>query len=365
MPTPSSRRSRRWSTRPPTTRSSSSPRTASACSPRRTRRCSTCRRPWTRCWRRRSGPRTAPHRSRSPRRRPSAPPRTRWRWASPGSSRATRPTTAACRTVIHNVQVVAHLVDNTLIPPGKEFSFNGTTGERNAAKGLLEAPVIINGELAERARRRHLPGLDHRVQRGVRGRPADHGSDEPRPLHQPLPPGPRRHRQLPRHRSQVRERHGPLAAAAHVRQLELADGEPVRDAAAPQGRQRDVAAGDHRACAADDHEGPEPARRREGGRPAGIAAALDQREPQASTTRRRQAALRRRPGTRVTSARRRDPRRDEAEAEAQAEAQAEGGCDDDADRAERLPADDDLAPSSTAPADTTGSTTTPAATTTP
>ena len=48
---------------------------------------------------------------------------------------------------IHNVQVVAHLVDNTLIAPGKEFSFNGTTGERNAAKGLLEAPVIINGEL--------------------------------------------------------------------------------------------------------------------------------------------------------------------------------------------------------------------------
>ncbi len=48
---------------------------------------------------------------------------------------------------IHNVEVVSHLVDDTLIPPGKEFSFNGTTGERNAAKGLLEAPVIINGEL--------------------------------------------------------------------------------------------------------------------------------------------------------------------------------------------------------------------------
>jgi vancomycin resistance protein YoaR len=48
---------------------------------------------------------------------------------------------------IHNVQVVSHLVDDTLIPPGKEFSFNATTGERNAAKGLLEAPVIINGEL--------------------------------------------------------------------------------------------------------------------------------------------------------------------------------------------------------------------------
>jgi vancomycin resistance protein YoaR len=48
---------------------------------------------------------------------------------------------------IHNVQLVAHLVDGALIPPGKEFSFNATTGERNAAKGFLEAPVIINGEL--------------------------------------------------------------------------------------------------------------------------------------------------------------------------------------------------------------------------
>ncbi len=48
---------------------------------------------------------------------------------------------------IHNVEVVSHLIDNTLIAPGKEFSFNATTGERNAAKGLLEAPVIINGEL--------------------------------------------------------------------------------------------------------------------------------------------------------------------------------------------------------------------------
>lgn len=48
---------------------------------------------------------------------------------------------------IHNVQVVSHLIDETFIAPGKTFSFNGTTGERNAAKGLLEAPVIINGEL--------------------------------------------------------------------------------------------------------------------------------------------------------------------------------------------------------------------------
>jgi vancomycin resistance protein YoaR len=48
---------------------------------------------------------------------------------------------------IHNVQLVAHLIDNHFIAPGAEFSFNGTTGERSSDKGFLEAPVIINGEL--------------------------------------------------------------------------------------------------------------------------------------------------------------------------------------------------------------------------
>jgi vancomycin resistance protein YoaR len=48
---------------------------------------------------------------------------------------------------IHNVQLVAHLIDGALIAPGTTFSFNGTTGERSAAKGFLEAPVIVNGEV--------------------------------------------------------------------------------------------------------------------------------------------------------------------------------------------------------------------------
>ena len=48
---------------------------------------------------------------------------------------------------IHNVQLVAHLVDGKLIAPGATFSFNAATGERSAQKGFLEAPVIINGEL--------------------------------------------------------------------------------------------------------------------------------------------------------------------------------------------------------------------------
>ena len=48
---------------------------------------------------------------------------------------------------IHNVELVARLIDGKLIAPGTTFSFNGATGERSAAKGFLTAPVIINGEL--------------------------------------------------------------------------------------------------------------------------------------------------------------------------------------------------------------------------
>ena len=48
---------------------------------------------------------------------------------------------------LHNVALVAQLIDGALIAPGATFSFNGTTGERTAEKGFQEAPVIINGEL--------------------------------------------------------------------------------------------------------------------------------------------------------------------------------------------------------------------------
>jgi vancomycin resistance protein YoaR len=39
------------------------------------------------------------------------------------------------------------LIDGKLIAPGATFSFNHATGARTAAKGFLEAPVIINGEV--------------------------------------------------------------------------------------------------------------------------------------------------------------------------------------------------------------------------
>jgi vancomycin resistance protein YoaR len=48
---------------------------------------------------------------------------------------------------IHNVELVAHLLDGKMVAPGATFSFNEATGDRTAAKGFLEAPVIIDGEL--------------------------------------------------------------------------------------------------------------------------------------------------------------------------------------------------------------------------
>ena len=48
---------------------------------------------------------------------------------------------------IHNVQLVAHLIDGHVIAPGVTFSFNQATGARTAERGFKEAPVIINGEL--------------------------------------------------------------------------------------------------------------------------------------------------------------------------------------------------------------------------
>jgi vancomycin resistance protein YoaR len=48
---------------------------------------------------------------------------------------------------IHNVELVAQLINGKLIAPGATFSFNQATGARTAQKGFVVAPVIINGEL--------------------------------------------------------------------------------------------------------------------------------------------------------------------------------------------------------------------------
>ena len=72
-------------------------------------------------------------------RRSSRPPR-RGSSGSTASSRRTRRSTAASRTGSTTSQLVAHLVDDKLIAPDEEFSFNKTTGARTAAKGFSRRP---------------------------------------------------------------------------------------------------------------------------------------------------------------------------------------------------------------------------------
>lgn len=48
---------------------------------------------------------------------------------------------------VNNIHTLADALDGTLIAPGETFSFNGTIGERTAAKGYQEANAIVNGKL--------------------------------------------------------------------------------------------------------------------------------------------------------------------------------------------------------------------------
>ena len=109
---------------------------------------------------------------------------------------------------LNNVQLVAELIDGTLIAPGDTFSFNGTTGERTAAKGFQEAPVIINGELQN-----GLGGGICQVSTTVFNAAFEAGLPiTARTNHalyiSPLSARARRDRELPRPRPEVRQRHG-------------------------------------------------------------------------------------------------------------------------------------------------------------
>jgi len=54
---------------------------------------------------------------------------------------------ASNRPRVNNIHTLADALDGTLLAPGETFSFNGTIGERTAAKGYQEAPAIVNGKL--------------------------------------------------------------------------------------------------------------------------------------------------------------------------------------------------------------------------
>ena len=77
-------------------------------------------------------------------------------------------------------------------------------GRADGGEGIPGGARDHQRRAPERARRRHLPGLDDGLQRCLRGRPADHRAHEPRALHLPLPARARRDRELPGHRPALR-----------------------------------------------------------------------------------------------------------------------------------------------------------------
>ena len=44
---------------------------------------------------------------------------------------------------VNNILLASKKINNTILNPGEEFSFNGIVGKRTAAKGYEEAPIII------------------------------------------------------------------------------------------------------------------------------------------------------------------------------------------------------------------------------
>jgi len=54
---------------------------------------------------------------------------------------------ASNRPRVNNIHKLGDALDGTLVKPGGTFSFNGSVGERTAAKGYTEAPAIVNGKL--------------------------------------------------------------------------------------------------------------------------------------------------------------------------------------------------------------------------
>ncbi|MGG3885788.1 VanW family protein [Brevibacillus panacihumi] len=49
----------------------------------------------------------------------------------------------------HNIMLASKAIHNYVLLPGEIFSFNKVVGKRTPAKGYLQAPVIVRGELSE------------------------------------------------------------------------------------------------------------------------------------------------------------------------------------------------------------------------
>ena len=56
---------------------------------------------------------------------------------------------SCCQPRVTNIQRAAHLLDGTIVLPGKAFSLNGALGKRTVEKGFVSAPQIFDGRLED------------------------------------------------------------------------------------------------------------------------------------------------------------------------------------------------------------------------
>ncbi|GAA3123551.1 VanW family protein [Planomonospora alba] len=54
-----------------------------------------------------------------------------------------------CQPRVTNIRTIAKLLDGHLVKPGETFSLNGVVGERDRARGFVEAPMIMGGRLVD------------------------------------------------------------------------------------------------------------------------------------------------------------------------------------------------------------------------
>ena len=135
---------------------------------------------------------------------------------------------------VSNVRRAATILNNTLIAPGQEFDFDSVVGERTVARGFKTAPAIMRPARGH-PWRRHLPGGHHALQCRVLRRSRRHRAHQPLAVHQPLPQGPRRHRQLGRTGSPLGQRHAQLGADPNGVLRQQPDVLDLRHPAGPQG----------------------------------------------------------------------------------------------------------------------------------
>jgi len=56
---------------------------------------------------------------------------------------------ACCQSRVHNIQLLADMVDGAVVLPGEQFSVNQISQVRECSKGFQEAGMIFNGELVD------------------------------------------------------------------------------------------------------------------------------------------------------------------------------------------------------------------------